>query len=171
MTPLSESKVLELVSHGPEQTFQLGVCLGALLQGGAVVCLEGPLGSGKTCLTQGIGQGFGVTQPLLSPTFVLVREYTRPGDGLKLYHVDLYRISGPEDALSLGVEEWLGHADAVFVIEWAERMRELIPPDHLWVRLDFAEDAEQMQRLLHFTARGEQHLALLQKLRVMLSEL
>lgn len=167
---LAANNVLELVSYGPEQTLQLGVHLGALLQGGAVVCLEGPLGSGKTCLTQGIGRGFGIAQPMISPTFVLVREYTRPGDELKLYHVDLYRVSGLEDALSLGVEEWLGHAHAVFVIEWAERMRELIPPDHLWVRLDFASDTEQMRRAINFTAWGERHLALLQRFRAVLSE-
>ncbi|MCX7682467.1 MAG: tRNA (adenosine(37)-N6)-threonylcarbamoyltransferase complex ATPase subunit type 1 TsaE [Anaerolineae bacterium] len=168
MTPLPESNVLEFVSYSPEQTRRLGVHLGTLVQGGTVLCLEGPLGSGKTCLTQGIGEGFGVTQPLISPTFVLVREYPR-GDGLKLYHVDLYRISGPGDAFSLGVEEWLGHVHAVFVIEWAERMRELIPPDHLWVRLDFAGDMEHTQRALHFTAWGERHRALLQRLRAVLA--
>ncbi len=166
MSALSADESLELASDSPEQTRRLGICLGALLEGGAVICLEGPLGSGKTCLAQGIGRGFGVTQPLISPTFVLVREYARPGDGLKLYHVDLYRVSGPPEAISLGVEEWLGDAHAVFVIEWAERMRELVPMEHLWVRLDFAgSKAGEERRLLNFTAQGRQHIDLLLKFR------
>ncbi len=166
MSALSANESLELASDSPEQTRRLGACLGALLEGGAVICLEGPLGSGKTCFAQGIGRGFGVTQPLISPTFVLVREYARPGGGLKLYHVDLYRVSGPAETISLGVEEWLGDAHAVFVIEWAERMRELVPVDHLWIRLDFAgSNAGGERRLLNFTARGRQHIDLLRKFR------
>ena len=165
MAPILDEHTLEFVSRSPDQTRRLGARLGALLQGGDVICLEGPLGSGKTCLAQGVGRGCGVTQTLISPTFVLVREHTRPGDTLRLYHVDLYRISEADEVLSLGVDEFLGDRHAVFVIEWAERARSLVPLDHLWIRLDFADHADQTRRALHFIAQGERHTALLREFR------
>lgn len=162
MTPILDAHALEFVSRSPEQTQRLGARLGALLQGGDVVCLEGLLGSGKTCLAQGIGRGWGASQTLISPTFVLVREYTRPADGVRLYHVDLYRISDAAEALGLGIEEFLGDERAVVVVEWAERARPLIPPEHLWIRLEMSGT---VHRTLRFTAHGERHAALLQDFR------
>lgn len=171
MAPILDEHALEFMSRGPDQTQRLGARLGALLQGGDVICLEGPLGSGKTCLAQGVGRGWGVGQTLISPSFVLVREYTRPGDAMKLYHVDLYRISGVEEALGLGMAEFLGEAHAVCIIEWAERVRPLVPSEHLWIQLDFAgqplrlSDVDRTRRNLYFAAQGERHQALLRAFR------
>lgn len=162
MAPILDRHTLEFVSRSPQQTQRLGARLGVLLQGGDVICLEGPLGSGKTCLAQGIGRGWGVGQTLISPTFVLIREYRRPGERIRLYHIDLYRISGVDEALDLGLEELLGDAHGVCVIEWAERARSLMPPDHLWVALEFAD---WTRRALSFVARGKRHRALLQEFR------
>ncbi len=165
MAPILDEHTLEFVSRSPDQTQRLGARLGGLLRGGDVICLEGPLGSGKTCLAQGMGRGWGVGQTLISPTFVLVREYTRPGDTVRLYHVDLYRISGVDEALGLGIDEFLGDARVVCVIEWAERARPLMPSEYLWIRLDFAGRADQTRRALHFMAQGEHHTALLREFR------
>jgi tRNA threonylcarbamoyladenosine biosynthesis protein TsaE len=162
MAPILDEHTLEFVSRSPEQTRRLGARLGALLKGGEVVCLEGSLGSGKTCLAQGIGRGWGVSQTLISPSFVLVREYTRPRDAVKLYHVDLYRISGAQEALTLGIDEFVGDRQAICVIEWAERSRSLMPDEHLWVQLEFADP---MRRAMYFTAQGEHHAALLREFR------
>lgn len=162
MAPILDERTLEFVSRSPEQTRRLGARLGALLNGGEVVCLEGSLGSGKTCLAQGIGRGWGVSQTLISPSFVLVREYTRPRDAVKLYHVDLYRISGAQEALTLGIDEFVGDKQAICVIEWAERSRSLMPDEHLWVQLEFADP---MRRAMYFTAQGEYHTALLREFR------
>lgn len=162
MTPILDKYTLEFVSRSPEQTHRLGVRLGVLLKGGDIVCLEGPLGSGKTCLAQGIGQGWGVSQRLISPTFILVREYTRPADSIRLYHVDFYRISNATEALGLGIEEFLGDERAVVIVEWAERARPLIPPERLWIRLEISGTTH---RTLHFMAHGERHGALLQDFR------
>lgn len=162
---LLDKNMLEFVSRNPSQTQRLGARLGTLLQGGDVVCLEGPLGSGKTCLAQGVGRGWGVEQRLISPTFVLVREYDRPEDGLRLYHVDLYRISSLEEAWSLGIEEFLGDERAVCIVEWAERAYDLMPSEHLWIKLGFTDYVNQFQRTLHFAAAGERHNALLQEYR------
>ena len=165
MAPILDQHTLEFMSRGPDQTQRLGARLGALLQGGDVICLEGPLGSGKTCLAQGIGRGWGVDRTLVSPSFVLVRQYTRPEDDVWLYHSDLYRISGVNEALGLGMDEFLGDEYAVCIVEWADRARSLMPPGHLWVRLDFAEHVDQTRRLVHFVAQEERHVALLQKFR------
>jgi tRNA threonylcarbamoyladenosine biosynthesis protein TsaE len=167
MAPILDQQALEFVSRNPDQTQRLGARLGALLRGGDVICLEGPLGSGKTCLAQGVGRGWGVGQRLISPTFVLVREYARPENerGAKLYHADFYRISGADEALGLGIDEFLGDEHAVFVIEWAERARELIPPDHLWINLNISDRSDQMRRALYFTAQGERHVTLLREFR------
>ena len=162
MAPILDEHTLEFVSRSPEQTQRLGARLGALLQGGDVVCLEGPLGSGKTCLAQGIGRGWGAGQTLISPTFVLVREYSRPGDAVRLYHVDFYRLSGADEALGLGIDEFLGDAQAACMIEWAERARSLMPSDHLWVTLKFMD---QTRRAVSFVAQGERHEVLLREFR------
>jgi len=162
MPPILDEHTLEFVSRSPGQTQRIGARLGALLKGGDAICLEGPLGSGKTCLAQGIGRGWGVGQTLISPTFVLVREYTRPGEAAKLYHVDLYRIAGTQETLSLGVEEFLGDVHAVSIVEWAERARQIMPPDRLWIELEFID---QTRRTLNFVAQGERHTALLKEFR------
>jgi len=162
MAPILDERTLEFTSRSPEQTQRLGARLGALLQGGDVIGMEGTLGAGKTCLAQGIGRGWGASQTLISPTFVLVREYARANEPTRLYHVDLYRISGAEEALGLGVDEFLGDAHAICIVEWAERARSLMPPEHLWIRLDFTD---QTRRALYFTAQGERHTTLLREFR------
>jgi tRNA threonylcarbamoyladenosine biosynthesis protein TsaE len=81
---------------------------------------------------------------------------------MQLLHIDLYRISGAEEALGLGLGEFLGAPYAVCVIEWAERAASLMPSDHLWVELEFVD---WTRRALSFTARGERHQKLLQDFR------
>jgi tRNA threonylcarbamoyladenosine biosynthesis protein TsaE len=162
MTPILGQNALEFVSHSAEQTRRLGARLGTLLRGGGTVCLEGALGSGKTCLAQGIGRGWGVMQTLISPSYVLVREYERAMDDLTLYHIDLYRISGVEEAFGLGLDEILGDERAVAVVEWADRARALMPPDHLWIQL---EHTDITWRTLRFEPSGDQHLDLLLEFR------
>jgi tRNA threonylcarbamoyladenosine biosynthesis protein TsaE len=162
---LLEEHMLEFISRSADQTQRLGARLGTLLRGGEVICLQGPLGSGKTSLTQGIGRGWGAQQQLVSPSFVLIREYRRAEDEQKLYHVDLYRVSGAAEAWRLGVDDFLGTEYAVSVIEWAERAESLVPSEHLWVRLGFVDRVDAMRRHLWFSAHGERHQALLREFR------
>jgi tRNA threonylcarbamoyladenosine biosynthesis protein TsaE len=162
---LLEEHMLEFISRSAEQTRRLGARLGTLLRGGDVICLEGPLGSGKTALTQGIGRGWGALQRLVSPSFVLIREYMRAEDEQRLYHVDLYRVSDAEEAWGLGVDDFLGTEYAVSVIEWAERAESLIPPEHMWIKLDFVDRADTMRRHLWFSAHGRRHETLLRAFR------
>jgi tRNA threonylcarbamoyladenosine biosynthesis protein TsaE len=119
-------------------TRSLGRILGGALQAGDVVALEGDLGTGKTCLTQGIAEGVGVSGDyrITSPTFTLVNEY--PGR-LTLYHVDVYRLEGQADLYDLGFDEF-SEGQGVVVIEWAEKIREDVPPGALWIRFTYVDD-------------------------------
>jgi len=106
-----------LHSESAADTHRLGALLGALLRLGDVVLLDGPLGAGKTALTQGIGAGLGVRGAINSPTFTLLKEYE---GRLPLYHFDLYRIEDPEELFELGFEDYFG-GEGVCVVEWADR--------------------------------------------------
>ena len=162
MSPILDPNTVDFISHSPEQTQRLGVRLGELLRAGDLICLEGDLGSGKTCLAQGIGRGWGVSQTLTSPTFVLIREYARPETAAKLYHIDLYRISGAAEVLTLGREEMLGDSRAICVIEWAERARSVIPEEHLWLTLELVDAT---RRTINLSGQGKRHEALIQEFR------
>lgn len=130
---------LELISRSADETRTIGVRLGRSLRSGDVVLLHGDLGSGKTTLTQGIAQGLGVAGEVRSPTFTLVGEHaghTAHGAPLLLYHLDLYRLPGPEELESFGFEEYLTPTGGVAVIEWPERAGDWLPDAYLLVRLD-----------------------------------
>ena len=126
------STVVELESPSPARTRKLGSDLGRLAQAGDVILLTGDLGSGKTTLVQGISRGLGVREPARSPTFVLVSEHH---GRLPLYHVDLYRIGGLEEALDAGIEECVD-SEGVCVVEWADRAPAVFPAEHLSIHLE-----------------------------------
>ena len=129
---------LHIRTATPEETQQLGRQLGEQARPGDVFLLSGPLGAGKTCLTQGIAWGLGVVEYARSPTFVIMTRYR---GRLTLYHFDLYRINDPMEAWDLGLDEQL-FGNGACVVEWAERAEEVFPPDCLWIDLDYAEDGE-----------------------------
>jgi tRNA threonylcarbamoyladenosine biosynthesis protein TsaE len=111
------------ISESPAETQALGERLGARLAAGAVVACIGALGAGKTCFLQGLARGLGVTSAVTSPTFVLVNQYR---GRLPVYHLDAYRTESLTELLDIGVEE-LMHGDGVTVIEWADKLRPLLP--------------------------------------------
>ena len=117
MSVVPDASHVTLHSASASQTHRLGALLGGLLHPGDVVLLEGPLGAGKTALTQGIGAGLGVRETINSPTFTLLKEYM---GRLPLYHFDLYRIEDPEELFALGFEDYFG-GEGVCVVEWADR--------------------------------------------------
>jgi tRNA threonylcarbamoyladenosine biosynthesis protein TsaE len=133
--PILDEHMLDFISHGAEQTRRFGVRLGALLKGGDVICLEGDLGTGKTCLAQGVGQGMGVVEPITSPSFTLVAEHRPAPPAPILYHVDLYRLDAPvNEALGFGLEDYL-LGNGVCLVEWADRIRAIVPRERLWISL------------------------------------
>jgi tRNA threonylcarbamoyladenosine biosynthesis protein TsaE len=133
--PILDEHTLDFISHSPAQTHRIGMRLGILLQAGDVICLEGDLGTGKTCLAQGIGQGMGVVEPITSPTFTLIAEYHPPAPAPTLYHIDMYRLDEPvEEAAALGLDEYL-LGDGACLIEWADRILSTLPDERLWITL------------------------------------
>ncbi len=127
------------------------------MRGGEVICLEGELGTGKTAFTQGIAQGLDITEIITSPTFTLLNEYRAVPDRPPLYHIDLYRVDSAAAAHSFGFEDYL-YGDGVCVIEWAEKLPELLPPTRLWLNL---RHVSETKRGLLITAAGEYYLELL----------
>ena len=132
------SNALHIHTTSPEETQAVGRMLGERARAGDVFLLCGPLGAGKTCLTQGIAWGLEVKEYARSPTFVLMTRYR---GRLTLYHFDLYRINDPLEAWDLGLDEQL-FGDGACVVEWAERAEEVFPEDCLWIDLDYAEDGD-----------------------------
>ena len=124
---------LEILTNSAEQTQTIGLYIGENAQEGDIFLLSGELGTGKTCLTQGIAAGLGVTGYVRSPTFVLMTQYQ---GRLVLHHMDLYRIDDEFQAWDLGIEDQLT-ANDVCVIEWAERASSILPEESLWIDLKY----------------------------------
>lgn len=157
-----DEHTLDFISHSPEQTRRFGARLGSHVQGGDVICLEGELGTGKTCLTQGIGDGLGVSEPIVSPSFTLVAEHRPPSARPILYHVDVYRLASPEvEAWALGLESYL-EGVGVCVVEWADRIRAILPEERLWITLRHVGEAK---RGLTMIASGTRYDELLRQFR------
>ena len=152
---------LELVSHSPEQTQQFGVHIGELALPGDIFLLVGGLGTGKTCLTQGIAWGLDIKEYALSPSFVIVRElYGR----LPLYHIDLYRLKNAEEIIELGLDEYL-YGNGVCVVEWAEKGLSELPAEHLLIQISYLSDTD---RSLQFRPSGQRYIERLAQLKYFL---
>ncbi len=129
MTPVETTRA---VTEDAEGTRMLGERLSRRLGPGDVVALYGPLGSGKTTITQGICRGLGVRQVVNSPTFTLVNEYR---GRCPVYHLDCYRLEGSDDLLELGCEEYF-YGDGVCLVEWAEKAAGVLPRRRIEVHLE-----------------------------------
>lgn len=148
---------LDIVSHGAEQTRRLGAHLGALLNNGDIVLLEGDFGSGKTTFTQGVAQGMGIDGDYVnSPTFTLINEYR--GTRAILNHMDLYRLEGDEQVATLGLDDYLD-GDGVTVIEWPAGAAPWLPDERLVVRFTHLNETK---RTLRFFGTGPRYEALME---------
>ena len=121
-----------------EETRRVGEIIGQEAAPGDIYLLTGPLGAGKTCITQGIARGLNVPGYARSPTFVLVTRYQ---GRLTIHHADLYRIDHPAEAWDLGLEDIMSAGEEVLIVEWADRAAEIFPEHALWIDLDYAADA------------------------------
>jgi tRNA threonylcarbamoyladenosine biosynthesis protein TsaE len=159
--PILDEHTLDFISHSPAQTRRFGVRLGGLLRAGDLICLEGGLGTGKTCLAQGIGRGIEIPESITSPSFTLIAEY-RSSTGLTMYHIDLYRLDlAVEEALAFGLDDYL-RAEGVCVIEWADRIESVLPEERLWITL---RHVDQSKRGILMEPRGAYYDDLVNKFR------
>lgn len=122
-----------------EETIALGKKIGALLQKGDIIALQGTLAAGKTTITKGIASALGVTEEITSPTFCLISEYAGK---LPLYHMDVYRLEGGEDFINLGVEDLI-YGSGVSLIEWSEKVMDELPKKTIILRLEAKEGSTE----------------------------
>jgi tRNA threonylcarbamoyladenosine biosynthesis protein TsaE len=142
---------IELRTETAEDTREVGEVIAPLLVPRDAVILTGELGAGKTTLVQGVARGLRIEEQVVSPTFMLVREYR---GRLDLAHVDVYRLDRIQDVVDLGLEE-LGDGEAVLLVEWGDSVEELLPADHLTIELTNATaDAEARRIVLVASGRS-----------------
>jgi len=144
----------KIITTSVEETRKLGEALAKELRGGEIICLEGELGSGKTAFAQGILKGLKVEGPYTSPTFVIMKQYNRgtrnAERGTKdkkirdtryairdVCHIDAYRVNSA-DILELGWEEIVKNKNNVIIIEWADRIKRIIPKSAIWFKFRLA---------------------------------
>ena len=135
-------------------TTQLGIKLGKLLNAGDIICLTGDLGTGKTHITKGIAKGLGIDDSITSPTFTIVNEYDT--GRLKLNHFDVYRVSDPDEIYAIGFDDYI-FSDAVSIIEWANYIEEILPKDllHIYIEKDLSKC--ENYRKITITPYGERY--------------
>ncbi|MCY6485658.1 tRNA (adenosine(37)-N6)-threonylcarbamoyltransferase complex ATPase subunit type 1 TsaE [Clostridium aestuarii] len=127
---------MEFIVDSVEKTIDIGIQIGKKANKGDIICLIGDLGTGKTHITKGIAKGLNITDYITSPTFNIVNEY----DGKhKLYHFDVYRVNDPDEIEAIGFDEYI-FGDGISIIEWANYIEELIPPEHLRITIEKLPD-------------------------------
>ena len=134
-----------------EETSELGQRLGQILQKGDTVCLTGDLGTGKTAFTGGIARALGIEGYITSPTFTIVNEYE---GSLPLYHFDVYRIGDPGEMFETGYDEYIS-GNGITVIEWAELIKEILPPERIEVYIEKDSTEKLDSRLITMQFHGQ----------------
>jgi tRNA threonylcarbamoyladenosine biosynthesis protein TsaE len=137
----------KFITKNAKQTQELGKLLSAEIKEGKILALQGELGAGKTNFAQGLLAGLGAKGPYTSPTFVIMKYYKIKAKNrnlkiLNVYHVDAYRINS-KDVLNLGWEEIMADKKNVIIIEWADRIKKVIPSRALWIKFEWIAESER----------------------------
>jgi tRNA threonylcarbamoyladenosine biosynthesis protein TsaE len=131
---------MEIITNSASETQKLGEKIAASLKTGTVLALFGDLGSGKTTFMQGLAVGLGIKDRILSPTFVLMRQYqilNTKYEILNLYHIDLYRIENERDTQSLGLQELWSDPTNIVAIEWPEKIAGILPKNRIEIYFEY----------------------------------
>lgn len=138
---------MEILSNSVSETEKIGKKLASKLKGNEIIALYGDLGVGKTAITRGIADYFGVKNEVSSPTFSIVNEYT--GGKFNIYHFDMYRISTFEDLESTGFFDYIGNG--ILIIEWSENIEEYLPVNIIKIdikKLGLEEGSNENKRII-----------------------
>ncbi len=130
---------MKFITKSAEETVSLGEKIGAALKKGDVIAMSGTLAAGKTTITKGIAKSLGIKDEITSPTFCLVSEYEGK---MPLYHMDVYRLEGPEDFETLGPDEML-YGNGVCIIEWSEKIRQCLPKKTIFLDIKPLENSSR----------------------------
>lgn len=134
------------LTNNPSQTRKLAEAISKRIlkmrpkKSAFVIGLEGDLGGGKTTFLQGLAEGLGIKQKITSPTFVIMKKFNLGCSTLKFehfYHIDCYRVQKPKEILNLGFKEIISNPQNIVAIEWAEKIKNIIPGAAFWVRFEF----------------------------------
>ena len=133
-----------IIIRNESETEKFGIELAGKLEPGAVIALEGDLGTGKTTLTKSIARGLGIDDVITSPTFNIVKEY-RSGR-MPLFHFDVYRIGDVDEMYEIGYEEYF-YGDGVCIVEWADLIEDIIPDDAIRILIEYGDkEGERIYR-------------------------
>ncbi len=136
-----------MISHSEEETAEFAANFAKTVMSPTVIALHGSLGAGKTVFSRGFARGLGISDPIPSPTFTIVQEYEVNLENTKdkrwLFHMDLYRIADSSAALAFGIDEYLYDDNAVKLIEWSEKISDLLPEATLNVYLDHIDETSR----------------------------
>jgi tRNA threonylcarbamoyladenosine biosynthesis protein TsaE len=137
----------KFITKNAGQTQKLGKLLSAEIGGGEIFALQGELGAGKTNFAQGILSGLGAKRPYTSPTFVIMKQYVIKGQNKNskissAYHIDAYRVNS-KDIANLGWKEIIADKNNIVIIEWADRIKKIIPSRALWVKFEWVAENER----------------------------
>lgn len=125
-----------------ESTKKIGEIIGEKLFNGAILCLNGDLGAGKTTLTKSIAKALRIDEDITSPTFTIVNEYTE--GSIPLYHFDVYRIGEADEMYDIGFDEYI-NSDGVCIIEWSSIIRDILPKERLEINLNYSGMGREME--------------------------
>lgn len=130
------------ISNSPEETREIAKKLSQEYKGGGIFALSGTLGAGKTTFIQGFAKGLGITERLLSPTFVIMRQHEIPGNKeVRLYHIDLYRLDEITEIESLGLSEVFSNPKNIVFIEWSEKIGNLLPKQAIKINIEITSES------------------------------
>ena len=132
-------EIENIESRSEQETEEFAAALAETLPPGTVIVLHGDLGAGKTVFSRGFARGLGITEPVSSPTYAIIQEYPL-GNGGWFFHLDLYRIENSASALAFGVNEYLEEPTAFTLIEWPERIADILPPETIHIHLHHRGD-------------------------------
>lgn len=134
---------MKIITHSEAETNHLAADFAKTVKPGAVVALYGPLGSGKTTFIKGLARGLGISERIVSPTFVLMRSYQLPGKAGYFYHLDLYRLESLKELKSLDLNELIREGTHVIAVEWAEKAEKVLPKNAIKIHFKSLKSTER----------------------------
>ena len=148
---MTQTESMDIRVTDTEETIKLGEIIGKSLEPGSIIALRGDLGAGKTVLVKGIARGLGIEDEPVSPTFVIMNAYE---GRIPLYHFDLYRISGADELIGIGSEEFL-FGGGVSAVEWADRVEEIFPEYTIYIDIKIPETGNGSENIREIKIEGK----------------